>query len=125
MAKSFSINSYSDADQLLQGRNHQSRKIGNNTYLVRYTDWGNIAVRLHATDIVTYYPDGRIVLNTGGWKTVTTKSRINEFSPLQISQAKGVWSIRNYAVAPDEWVSYADGITWDSKTRKFTNLEAA
>jgi len=39
---------------------------------------GERVIRLHLTDIVTYLPNGRIKLNTGGWKTVTTKDRINK-----------------------------------------------
>lgn len=36
-----------------------------------------IAVQLHATDVVTFFLDGRIEVNTGGWDTVTTRDRIN------------------------------------------------
>lgn len=36
-------------------------------------------VRLYSTDVVTFCPD-RIILNTGGWETVTTKSRMNQAS---------------------------------------------
>lgn len=39
---------------------------------------GERVIRLHLTDIVTFKPNGRIVLNTGGWKTVTTRDRINK-----------------------------------------------
>lgn len=36
-----------------------------------------IAVQLHNTDVVTFFKDGRIAVNTGGWFTKTTKERIN------------------------------------------------
>lgn len=67
-------------DAQLQGRNRESRKVGNNTYLKRRGD-DTIAVRLHDTDVVTYHRNGDIVLDTGGWMTVTTKDRINSFIP--------------------------------------------
>jgi hypothetical protein len=70
---------YAKADSMLQGRCRESRKLGNNTYLLR----GNkeIAVKLHATHILTFYPNGSIRVATGGWNTVTTKARINEYIP--------------------------------------------
>jgi len=71
---------YRDADAKLQGRCRERRKLENNTYLERrYT--GAIAVRLHSTDVLTFFPDGRIEVNTGGWHTVTTRDRINCYLP--------------------------------------------
>jgi len=71
---------YREADAKLQGRCGQSRKVGNHTYVKRRWS-GTIALLLHATDIITWYPDGRIEVNTGGWDTVTTRDRINGFLP--------------------------------------------
>ena len=88
----------------------ESRKIGNNTYLQRRED-GSIAVRLHETDILTFHADGRTVYNSGGWRTVTTKARMNEYGPLRLYTERGVW----YASIPcDNWESrfaYSDGLT--------------
>jgi hypothetical protein len=36
-------------------------------------------VRLHNTNIVVFHDDGRVTLHTGGYRTVTTKERINQF----------------------------------------------
>ncbi len=52
------------------------RKVANNTRLVRRAD-DRIAVRLHSTDVVTFYADGSTRLSSGGWQTVTTRDRIN------------------------------------------------
>lgn len=71
---------FESADALLQGRNHSSRKIGRNTYLQR-RDSGDIAVKLHATDVVIYHPNGATTLSTGGWHTMTTRDRINTYAP--------------------------------------------
>lgn len=37
----------------------------------------NVIVRFHSTDIVTFLGNGAIRLNTGGYRTVTTKQRLN------------------------------------------------
>lgn len=55
-----------------------------------------IAVRYHDTDVVLYYADGRIELNSGGYKTFTTKSRINDFcraANISIGQTDFKWSV--------------------------------
>lgn len=105
---------YQTADSKLQGRNKLSRKIGNNTYLERrnsshpkYTGIPAIAIRLHGTDIVTFYASGDVELNSGGWKTPTTKQRINEFlEGYSISQDRGVWYVSSYDIglhSPSRW----------------------
>src|SRR5260221_7675367 len=53
----------------------------------------SVAVRLHNTDIVTYAENGTVTLNTGGWKTVTTKVRINDYSPFSVWSRKGCWFV--------------------------------
>lgn len=71
--------------------NREQKKIANNTYLVRRND-GAVAIRLHATDILTFRPDGTVVLRTNGWRSVTTKARLNDYLPCYaICQIKGVW----------------------------------
>jgi hypothetical protein len=65
--------SFTDIEGMLTSRGQ--RKIGNNTYLQRRADL-TIGLMYHATDVVTFTPDG-ITLNSGGWRTVTTKERIN------------------------------------------------
>ena len=39
---------YQELDSKLQGRCRESRKVGNNTYLIRHEDY--IAVKLHNTE---------------------------------------------------------------------------
>lgn len=64
-------------------------KIYNNTYLkeippARFGDYdepGFYRIVLHSTPILTYHQDGRIVLNSGGHRTVTTKARLNTYLP--------------------------------------------
>ena len=39
---------------------------------------GAVSVRYHYTDMATLHSDGSVTLRTGGWRTVTTKRRINQ-----------------------------------------------
>jgi len=86
-------NTWEGADAYLRasnrGRGMEQRKIGNNTVLIRRTH-DTIAVRLHGTDVVTYHRNGTMHLNTGGYDTVTTLSRIHHFSPVCTYRDKGV-----------------------------------
>jgi hypothetical protein len=103
-----------DADIQLQGRNSQSRKLANHTYLIR--DGEQIHVRLHSTNVITFNPDDSITLNSGGWHTATTKDRINQYIPAgyRITQAGGVWFLTHTTNAehnPETKYKYEDGIT--------------
>jgi hypothetical protein len=81
---------YQSWDDRLTGRCKDRRKVANNTYLERRAD--SIALKLHNTDIITTYPDNTVTLNTGGWQTVTTKARMNEFLPFgRIYQKDFIW----------------------------------
>lgn len=63
----------------LLGENNKN-KIANNTFAILQYD-GSIAIRLYATDILTFYPDGSIAANANGHRTKTTKERINSLLP--------------------------------------------
>jgi len=91
-----------EAEQLLTGRCSRRRKVANNTYLER--DGDNIAVRLHDTAVVTYLPNGDIVLDSGGWLTMTTKERMGTFTAARVSQTNGQWTV----YWGDERLPYAD-----------------
>jgi hypothetical protein len=56
----------------------QMSKISSNNTKVITQDDGTVVVRLHRTDVVTLFTDGTVVLNTGGWDTVTTRARMNQ-----------------------------------------------
>jgi len=79
----------------------RKRKLGNNTYLVIRED-GGLGVRLHNTEVVIHYPD-RVVLDSGGWMTVTTKSRMNEYTNFHIKQKDYDWYVDN--------LPFQDGMT--------------
>lgn len=82
---------YRKASEILKGR--QKRKIDNNTYLEQIDEV--FVVRFHNTDIIKIYPDNTQVIFTGGYRTMTTKNRISEYSFTGVYQHKHVWYLRN------------------------------
>lgn len=91
-------------------------KIGNNTWI---RDHGaEIAVLFHRTEIVVYRA-GSVSINSGGWQTSTTKSRINCLLPAgwDIWQQAGEWYLSSgpwwpvNATSERRNLEYVDGIT--------------
>lgn len=75
---------FNTLDSKLQGRNRDSRKIANNTYLRRYptaTDPAPDAfgIELHGHRIIGVDSSGRITVDLCGWNTPTTRTRVNHF----------------------------------------------
>jgi hypothetical protein len=101
---------YNELNQMFETcRNKDSGKpLGNNTRLFKRGK--NLAIRLHNTDVVTVTPKNEFILNTGGWHTVTTKDRINSYSPSPVYSVKGVWNVFNNS-KPES--VYYDGIKLD------------
>jgi len=88
----------------------RSRIIKNNTRLTEYKN-GDKVLRLHSTDIITWKGD-KIILNSGGWDTMTTRSRFNEFLPdgLQVFRAKGMTFINDSRFNKSIQYEFTDGI---------------
>lgn len=59
------------------GARMESRNVGSNTKLIRLGDL--VALRLHRTNILVWYPDGRMTLSHGGWPTSLTSRRMNDW----------------------------------------------
>lgn len=103
---------YKGAQEMLGKRDR--KKLANNTYLER-RDESTIAVKLHNTDVVTFTSKGHTTYNTGGWRTVTTKERMNSFglNGWHLWSGKGIWYIGNgpswFDIKHDH--IFADGIT--------------
>src|SRR5689334_18060408 len=70
------------AEALMIGRDNPCRiGSGRSTRIereIKQGKIGDIRLWLYQTAIVTWKPDGSVVLDSGGWKTVTTKARMNE-----------------------------------------------
>jgi hypothetical protein len=100
---------YEAAERRLHGRD--SVRIGHNTRLERRREAGrdHFAIRYHATDILTMTPDGWTIIDTRGWWTVTTWSRINALlpGPWAVYSARG---LRHLHYAGQPVARYLDGI---------------
>ena len=83
----------------------EKRKIANNTYLIKRGE--NFAIRLHNTDIITITPDGWI-LNSGGFRTRTTKQRINDFTNARVYQEKFEWFIGDKPFEDGMFIPFRD-----------------
>ena len=99
---------YAQAVEALAGR--ASVKLGNNTWLENFPD-GIKAVRLHDTYIVQFWPDGRVTLYSGGYRTVTTKDRMNQFISGHVSQKNCKWFYTSRLLGEDyETVPFVEGM---------------
>jgi hypothetical protein len=78
--------------QVATARDKQSKPYANNTRIEKRGE-DAYALRLHATDIATFYRDGRITINSGGWRTVTTMERLRHVTHHVYSEG-GVWYVR-------------------------------
>jgi hypothetical protein len=83
---------YESANRELMGK--ETKKIANNTYLIRLEN-NVIGLKLHDTVIMEFHLDASIVLNSGGWKTLTTKRRMNTHleNGFRIYQERGEWLV--------------------------------
>ena len=85
---------HSEAISMVHGkRNAKRRKVGNNTYAEILHD-NSVGIMLHSTYVVKIHPDNTYTLQTGGWQTVTTKDRINQYSPVRVYQRKYEWFVK-------------------------------
>lgn len=85
---------HSEAILMVRGkRNANRRKVGNNTYAEILHD-NSVGIMLHSTYVVKIHPDNTYTLQSGGWQTVTTKDRINQYSPVRVYQRKYEWFVK-------------------------------
>lgn len=98
----------------MEGVEHTKSKLIANNTVEYYKEDGTKVIRLHQTDILEFHPDGTLMFNSGGWKTPTTKDRMNKHqSSATIIQNKGLWYLSTSSNPwndKDSWVSFFDGI---------------
>lgn len=79
---------YQEAErELARGRNGHRRLPGRSTYLHRVN--GGIAMKYHDTDVVVWYPNGRVRLNNGGHDTLTTRQRMSRVTGVRVGRDRG------------------------------------
>lgn len=147
------IQSHGEAQFFLDAgpkRDRDSRKLNHNTWVERFSfgDADGFSVRFYKTDIVTFLPNGNIVLKSGGfhestgggaWQfsgrpSPTTKSRIQQLLPpgLYLSQESYQWFIHDKRFQPgtaaDRWdkkfrVPFVDGMLILADTPLYSQTE--
>lgn len=92
----------------------RSDRVGKHATTVAHVD--NVLVCVyHRTVVAKLYDDGHIQLNSGGWRTVTTKCRMNQFAAqycnyaFSVCQRKGDWFVVNCG---DNEVPFTDGMVF-------------
>ena len=94
-----------EAISRLNGRS--SKKVGNNTYLESGDD-GAVHLKLHSTRIISWNADGTVKVNSGGWRTVTTKARLNAFlDGAEVFQKNFDW----FVMVGGKVIEFEDGMT--------------
>ncbi len=79
--------------------NRAARKLANNTIAERSQD--SVGIRLHGTIIVRFHRDA-VELNSGGYRTVTTKSRMNSLlNRYAVYQRRGDWFVMDRSTGTD------------------------
>lgn len=92
----------------------RSNKVGKTATSVFTDDKGALCVRYHQTVVARKHADGVIELDSGGWRTATTKLRMNQFAHqyglgFGVYQEKGEW----YVSAGDNiGFPFRDGMTF-------------
>lgn len=109
------IRSYQQALNFLSSPiSKTSKKLGHCLY-VKYTGNNTISIIYYETPIVTYFPDRLIQLNSGGWRTCSTKKHINAHIPprFYLYQKKSIWYLTDLGLGMEikkETVPFYEGI---------------
>lgn len=110
---------YESATDILNAARGGRKKIDHNTWLERENGNGDPVVRLHETNVITFRPNGCIVLRTGGWSTATTKDRINKFSGLTVFQRRCKWFVDHH---DGDVLDFAEGAAYRLPLKTAANV---
>lgn len=111
---------FNNAMNFLNGRT--KRKLKANTYAELLSP-GCVAIRYHNTDILKIYSSGLFELNTDGWNTISTRSRLNELmgkfgSSGKVYVTKG---FLHYVQPQGGKIEFFDGMLIDQVTGRCVN----
>lgn len=102
---------YNDLVAHLGGKDHKLiKRTRSQTEAIRMDD-NVIGIRHHDTMIMKYHPNGDIVLDCDGWRTATTKQRLNDYlpRPWTVYQEKHVWYLSRFDNWDKVW-TFTDGM---------------
>ncbi len=114
------MRNYFAAQTFLGGRHERTVPGIRSTRVERITE-SAIALIYHGTRVVTYLNNGTFVLQSGGWHTNTTKTRINDYSPARVYQRNFNW----YIMTKGGPVGFFDGMIVDANGEPVTHDESA
>tara|TARA_R110002012_G_scaffold159307_1_gene320966 strand:+ start:3580 stop:3912 length:333 start_codon:yes stop_codon:yes gene_type:complete len=105
---------YEEAIALMKTAKNPSKgkPLLNNTRLHSCLD-GSFEIKLHGHPIITIHPN-HITLDSCGYKTVTTKARMNTFTPLGFKVIQRKWNWMVVVNGTDEYDFY-DGIKFSTE----------
>jgi len=91
---------YQDARRLFTtAKNKDNGKpLSNHTRLKHIGETPNgdtYAIQYWNTYVVMIHEDGTYTLDSGGWQTITTKKRINEYAPVYVFQKNYEWFLED------------------------------
>jgi hypothetical protein len=69
-----------------------------------------------STEVIYFYPDGRVGINLHGWNTVTTKRRVHEYTAARVGSHRNVTHLHTYGASrpidpEEEYIIDRSGIT--------------
>lgn len=92
----------------------RSGKVGHNTFATRDMDTlgAPIAIVYHHTPIVTFHADETVTLRSGGWRTMTTLSRLHRIGGgrWSVHQKDFAWYV-TFNRKWDERIDFEEGMT--------------
>ena len=99
------------------------RTLTNNTTVELWPSSGHLQVKLHDHTVMDYAPDGLVHLYSRGWRTVTTKERLNALLPANVAvyQEDYEWYVR----AANGTRKFYEGITVDVATGNIVSTQDA
>lgn len=100
---------YEKLSATLGNRSQRNAPTGTHTKIVRIAP-DCIVVQHHSTDVVRAFADGRFILSSGGYRSMTTKERINHYGPEHVCvyQRDGVWFLNDRR--DGSTVPFVDGV---------------
>jgi len=107
--RDFECRSYEQAMTLLRGKHR--RAVCYNTELL--DNGTTVEVQLYGRTIVELFKEGKVTINSCGYRTKTTKDRINRClpGPWILCQYERVWNLWNpVTMGVDENVAFVDGM---------------
>lgn len=80
--------------EIMEGITCESSKVVAGNTVAYFRKDGTRVIRFHRTDILEFPKVSEVIFNSGGWKTITTKERMNHFQNVAtIIQEKGLWYV--------------------------------